>query len=278
MKGTFEVKWRADGGADLQLLPVSVPVMVPPPGVAIEAVAAVPPGRVTEKPPTTLQVRAAMATEAWELHPSRDPVLDGDIKIAISNAQHQLDLLKGPQGEWSEAGWDKLRVWAAARKRTRTTKAAAAQGMRMIQNVALDAVVPDPPPLPPPAEEPPSDDDSDAKSGSGSDSDSDSGSNSGSDSDSDSDSDPPAGQESDPEPEPEAVGPGVVEEPDDLSWKEKYEQMLDHVANVENDLQATEEQYYKEETLSIGLLEENKILRNQLDAQEKELELLRKRV
>ena len=44
------------------------------------------------------------------------------IKIAVSNAQNQLGVRAGPQGEWSEAGWVKLRVWAEAQKRARIAR------------------------------------------------------------------------------------------------------------------------------------------------------------
>ena len=67
-------------------------------------------------------------------------------------------------------------------------------------------------------------------------------------------------------------------EPDDLSWKEKYEVMVDHVAYVENDLFRTEEQFNKVENENISFLEENMKLRGMLSAKDKEIEMLKKQI
>ena len=67
-------------------------------------------------------------------------------------------------------------------------------------------------------------------------------------------------------------------DPDDLSWKAKYEVMVDHVAYVENDLFRTEEQFNKVEKDNISFLEENMKLREMLSAKDKEIEMLKKQI
>ena len=85
MEITGVVKFRSNGAVNLQLRPQTVPVTVTAP----TAVVAVQPNPEGVQPPTVDAVRAKILGDGWAVHPSREPLTDSEIKIAVSNAQIQ---------------------------------------------------------------------------------------------------------------------------------------------------------------------------------------------
>ena len=116
MEITGVVKFRNNGAVGLQLRPQTVPVTVTAP-TALVAVQPKP-----DQPPTVDAVRAKILGDGWAVHPSRKPLTDSEIKIAVSNAQIQHRLQKGPKGDWVDRAWESLRIWAETPKRNRKRK------------------------------------------------------------------------------------------------------------------------------------------------------------
>ena len=61
-------------------------------------------------PPSVEVVKARILADGWQLHASRTPLTNTDMKIQISNVQRQpaLKLVPEPKGSWSDDAWQKL--------------------------------------------------------------------------------------------------------------------------------------------------------------------------
>ena len=68
-------------------------------------------------PPTPETVREWIQNEVIEVHPSKTPLTNAAIIVAMSNTQCKLKLAKG---EWTTAAWNALETWLKAQKRNRT--------------------------------------------------------------------------------------------------------------------------------------------------------------
>ena len=141
MEITGVVKFRSNGAVNLQLRPQTVPVTITAPTAAV----AVQPNPEGVQPPTVDAVRAKILGDGWAVHPSREPLTDSEIKIAVSNAQIQHRLQKGPKDDWVDGAWESLRIWAETPKRNRKRKNSEAAKPPLLSlpapSVASEAVV-----------------------------------------------------------------------------------------------------------------------------------------
>jgi hypothetical protein len=154
--------------------------MSPDPPVVVQ------PGAATMTPPTVDEVHAKILADGWQIHASRIPLTNNDVKIQVSNVQrqHALNLIPGPNGTWSVAAWQRLMSVLSKEKGSKFKQNNAMLALPAPEMLALPApevlteVSPVVPPEVSPDEPEPEEDAVDSDH-----SDSDSGSDSGSDSD-----------------------------------------------------------------------------------------------
>ena len=103
--------WNQDGTVDLKLRP-ALPVPVCQPG---------------QMPvPSVAQVKDMVDKDGAVVHASRNPLIDSEVKVEISNIQgrvfKKLHVIVAPDGGWSQKAWDQLKDWLQKPKRNRAKK------------------------------------------------------------------------------------------------------------------------------------------------------------
>ena len=109
------------------------------------------PGVVLETVPTPDQVRTKV-----DIHASRMPIGDNDIRVALHNIQNNLGLETGRKGGWTAEAWESLRQILRKPKQTRGLARLAQSGMLALPAPVNGMIVGPSPapsllPLPPPA-------------------------------------------------------------------------------------------------------------------------------